>query len=324
VATSSPAAARDWRGSAIVLVAATLFGTLGVLSRQAYAEGLTPFAWVAWRALIGTVGLTVLLGVRGGQGAAIGALVRSGRQVKSSLALAVGAGALLNLAIFVAFDRTTIALALLGFYTYPAMVAAGSAILGRERLDGRGLAALALALLGMVAVVLGGLDPGASLTVDALGLGLALVAALCQSVFVLASRGYRALPAAEAMRAILAGTTVIAILVTIGFDGTGALGRPLSDPGLLVLMLGVGLFAAALPSFLFLTGIRRLGGVPSGILMLFEPVVGVVLAAAFLAERITPVQALGGATILAAAVLLQRRAAADRADPAVAAAPGGP
>jgi drug/metabolite transporter (DMT)-like permease len=47
----------------------------------------------------------------------------------------------------------------------------------------------------------------------------------------------------------------------------------------------------------------------TGILMLFEPVVGVALAAALLDERILPIQAVGGLAILLAAVLLQRSGA---------------
>ena len=62
---------------------------------------------------------------------------------------------------------------------------------------------------------------------------------------------------------------------------------------MVVLLVGIGLFAAALPSVLFLTGIRWIGGVRTGILMLFEPVVGVALAAALLAEGLQPLQVAG-------------------------------
>jgi drug/metabolite transporter (DMT)-like permease len=75
---------------------------------------------------------------------------------------------------------------------------------------------------------------------------------------------------------------------------------------------------------LFLTGIRWIGGVRTGILMLFEPVVGVALAAALLAEGLQPVQVLGGATILLAAFIVQRGTAPHPDAPAVAPAPGGP
>ena len=59
---------------------------------------------------------------------------------------------------------------------------------------------------------------------------------------------------------------------------------------------------------LFLTGIRLVGGTAAGILMLFEPVVGVLLAAWLLSEGLAPIQVLGGVAILAAALILQRAA----------------
>ena len=79
--------------------------------------------------------------------------------------------------MFIAFDRITVALALLGFYTYPAMVAVVNVALGREPLDRTRVVALGLALAGMVAVVASQLDPAAGIRLDALGIGLALGAA---------------------------------------------------------------------------------------------------------------------------------------------------
>jgi hypothetical protein len=59
---------------------------------------------------------------------------------------------------------------------------------------------------------------------------------------------------------------------------------------------------------MFLTGIRRIGGTRAGILMLFEPVVGVALAAALLDEHLAPIQVVGGLCVLGAALILQRSA----------------
>jgi drug/metabolite transporter (DMT)-like permease len=77
------------------------------------------------------------------------------------------------------------------------------------------------------------------------------------------------------------------------------------------MLLFTGLFAAAIPSIMFLTGIRLVGGTRAGILMLFEPVVGVALAALLLDEHLAPIQVLGGIAILAAALILQRSAAGE-------------
>jgi drug/metabolite transporter (DMT)-like permease len=324
----TPAPGR-WSGALLVVVGASLFGTLGPLSRFAYDVGLTPFAWVSWRATIGAVGLVAVIVARRGWRSSLDSIRAATPAARGWLALATLAAACLNLAFFVAFQRTTIALALLGFYTYPAMVAATSSLLGHERLDGTRRVALLLAILGMVGVVAGGLSPTSAVTVDAIGIGLALVAAGCQTTFVVSSRGYASMPTEDAMAAVLAGSAVISVGAAILTDGPAVLAQPFGDPGLLALLLFVGIFAAALPSFLFLNGIRTLGPIRAGILMLFEPVVGVVLAAVVLGEGVTPLQVLGGGTILLAAALVQRGTrligqGTSLADAPVAPAPGGP
>ena len=116
-------------------------------------------------------------------------------------------GFTLNLAMFIAFDLVTVALALLGFYTYPVIVAVVNVALGREPLDRSRAVALVLAIGGMVAVVASQLDPAAGIRVDAIGFGLALAAALSQAVFVVISKtGYQTVPAAQAMTVVLATT----------------------------------------------------------------------------------------------------------------------
>jgi drug/metabolite transporter, DME family len=318
-------AVRDrWLGTLIVLSAASLFASLGVLSRTAYDAGLHPFAWVAWRAGIGAIGLGAVVAARRGPASLRAGLAAAPAATRWWLLVGIAMGAGLNMAIFLAFERTTIALALLGFYTYPAMVAGAGVLLGREPLDRvRGLALL-LALGGMAAVVLGGLDPANGVRVDALGIGLALAAALCQTVFMTFSRGYASIPTDQAMTILLGGSALIAGVAGLAIGGVDVLLLPLGSASLLLLLIAVGLFVAALPSFLFLTGIRRIGSVRTGILMLFEPVVGVVLAAVFLSEGLSPVQVAGGATILLAAIMVQRGVVPARTTTAIAPAPGGP
>ena len=72
-------------------------------------------------------------------------------------------------------------------------------------------------------------------------------------------------------------------------------------------LLVAGIVAAGVSSLLFLTAIRMIGGTRTGILMLLEPVVGVVLAALWLGEALLPLQVVGGALVLAGALVLQLR-----------------
>jgi drug/metabolite transporter (DMT)-like permease len=295
-------------GVLIVLTAASLFGTLGPLSRFAYEAGMEPLAFVGWRGAIGLVATVAFVWWRIARRA--GGLVRlrdlDGRG-RLSLAIAAFMGFTLNLAMFIAFDRITVALALLGFYTYPVMVAIGNVALGREPLDRPRVVALVLAVSGMVAVVASQLDPSAGIEFDVVGVALALGAACSQAVFMLVSRhGYRAVPADQAMVVVLAVTVICCVGLTVATGATATLVHPIESPSVLPLLLFTGLFAAAIPSMLFLTGIRRIGGTATGILMLFEPVVGVVLAAWLLSEGLAPIQVVGGLAILVAALILQR------------------
>jgi len=303
-------------GSLTVALAASLFGMLGVLSRRVYELGLDPFGFVAWRAGVGALVTAALVAWGLRRGARLVGWRSLDARGRASLGLAALMGATLNLAMFLAFERTPVAIVLLCFYLYPALVAGASALLGWEPMDRPRLLALTIALAGMVAVVVGGPTSATFGGLDPAGVALALSAALSQAVFVLVSRhGYRAVPTDQAMATILAVSAVIAGGLAVAIGGSVALTLPLTEPpALLFLLLFGGLFGAAVPSFLFLAGIRWIGPVRAGILMLIEPLVGVALAAAFLAEAVGPVQAAGGLAILAAALIIQR---AQPAQPAL-------
>jgi drug/metabolite transporter (DMT)-like permease len=297
-------------GFAIVVIAASLFGTLGPLSRFAYDAGMEPLAFVGWRAFIGLIATAAFVAwrVRRGDEAIVRWAALPSRE-RLLLGVAALTGFTLNFAMFIAFDLVTIALALLAFYTFPAMVAVAAVALGREQLDRPKLVALGLASAGMVAVVAGQLDPAAGIEFNWLGVALALSAAVSQAVFVTISRdGYRSVPTDQAMTVIMLTTVVCALIVAVATGAAGTLAYPLGEPSVLPLVLFTGVFAAAVPSLLFLTGIRLIGGLRAGILMLIEPVVGVALAALLLDEGLQPIQVLGGAAILVAAIILQRAA----------------
>jgi drug/metabolite transporter, DME family len=303
-------------GFLIVIVAASLFGMLGPLSRFAYDAGMQPLPFVAWRGSIGFIAAAAFIGWRVANGRERLTRFRSlGRHETVTLLVAALLGFALNLAMFISFDLVTIALALLAFYTYPVIVAVANVALGREALDRNRVVALALAVIGMIAVVAGQLDPASGIKVSEVGIALGLVAAGCQAAFVVISRdGYPSVPSSQAMAVVLATTVVCSVAIAALTGGVAALAFPLADPTVLPLLAFTGLFAAAIPSILFLAGIRRIGGTRAGILMLFEPVVGVALAAILLDEAIAPVQILGGLAILAAAVILQLGATpSDRA-----------
>jgi drug/metabolite transporter (DMT)-like permease len=185
-------------------------------------------------------------------------------------------------------------------------------VLGRERATASRILALGLSLTGVVLVLVGGTDASGGTPVSVLGIVLALAAAASQVVFVSVSRsGYSSVPADAATLVIMSASVVGASVVAI-LAGQGAeLVAPLTslEPWPYLLLAGVA--AAGIASLLFLTAIRAIGGTRTGILMLWEPVVGVLLAALLLREPLGPVQLLGGLLVLAGALVLQLRAEPD-------------
>jgi drug/metabolite transporter (DMT)-like permease len=194
------------------------------------------------------------------------------------------------------------------FYTYPAGVVVVEVALGHERVTPLRVAALLLSSVGVVLVLAGGMNPGAGGTLSPLGIALGLVAAVSQVVFISVSRtGYASVPADAATVVILGTSMVGASLLAILVGQGGGLVAPFGSPAPWPFILLAGVVAAGVSSLLFLTAIRRIGGTRTGILMLFEPVVGVALAGLWLGEAIAPIQALGGALVLAGALVLQVR-----------------
>jgi drug/metabolite transporter (DMT)-like permease len=291
-------------GAGLGAVAAICFGTLGPATRFADDAGVGSLALVAWRAGLGATAMLVLLfllrGLVGRQPHAIGDVPPRERAFVAAGGLA---NLVLNLAMFIAFVRIEIGLALLVFYSYPAAVAAASVLWFGDRLDGLRWSALGLSIVGLGLTLAGAGGLG---ELDALGIGLAFLAAFTQAFYVLAARhGFAGIPPIEAAATTMSLAAVGYLLIAIVTGQVAGLVAPLASTAALLPVLAAGLIGAAIPTLCFITGIRMLGAPRAAILATLEPVVGVALAAWLLNEQPQPIQLVGGFLILVAAVLLQ-------------------
>ncbi len=300
----SPAGSSGWLGAGLVALAAVCFSTLGPITRFADDAGVGSLAIVAWRAAIGaTAMLVLLLALRGTAGRRPLSLRQVPPRDRWFIGAASMANLVLNLAMFIAFVRIEIGLALLVFYSYPAFVALVSVIWFGDRLDGVRWAALGLSMLGLALTLSGSGGVG---NLDALGIGLSILAALAQAFYVLAARhGFGRIPPVEAAAVTMGGATLGYLVIALATGQLVSLGAPLASGEALGLVLVAGFIGAAIPTVCFITGIRLLGAPRAAILATLEPVVGVALAAWLLGEQPAFLQLAGGALILLAAVLLQ-------------------
>lgn len=155
------------------------------------------------------------------------------------------------------------------------------------------LAGTIVAGVGMVMV------PGTS-GASRIAVGLALVAATGYALYLVASERW----VHEVGPVLSAGLVTVGATLTVG---TFALAR-----GETFAVAPAGWYAAALQGVFLLPlglaaalyALRQLGSVPMSLLGMLEPIVGVVLAAVFLHERLSPLQCVGvGLVIIACATL---------------------
>jgi drug/metabolite transporter (DMT)-like permease len=295
-------------GVAYTVAAGIAFGTLGPVSNVAYAAGMGSATFAAMRA---TIGALVLLAVAGRDERWVSPRSMSRRE-QGLLAMTAGAQACLSLALFAAYGAMTVALVLAVYFSYPLLVSGASIALGRERLTTVRAVALLVALGGLLTIVLGRLGPGAHVSVP--GIALAAVAACCQATYLVASRnGFTRVPSTQAVTLILAGAAVAIWVVAIPSDGLGGrLTAWVAEPSAWMAVLLAGAIGAGLSKVWLLKGVRRVGGTRSSVLMLAEPVTGVILAAVLLGQPLGLPELVGGAGILCGAVLAQRPAAVRR------------
>jgi drug/metabolite transporter (DMT)-like permease len=105
-----PTARSAWLGALIVVIAAALFGSLGVAARFAYDLGMEPFAFVAWRAGVGAVGLWLVMVIVRRPRRIVGGLRAIDPRAARWLIVAIALGTGLNLAAFLSFDNTTVSM----------------------------------------------------------------------------------------------------------------------------------------------------------------------------------------------------------------------
>ena len=303
----APAVSPRVGGTALLVLAAVLFGTLSVVSRTSAELGLGTLAFVTWRAALGGAALAIALGAAAAAGRT--RLVTFGSVPTSArMALVVGivCATVVNLGIFAAFQRISVALTLIIFYTYPALVTIAAVALHGEPLDRRRVSALGLASVGLLLVVLAPALARGGLTFEPIGLGLAALAAIAQTVYVLVgARGFPAVPSGQAVSVILLGSGAVSLVLLVVLGEPGPLRAPFDEPRLWPWVAAASITGAAVPTTALLVGIRLVGPTQAAILMTLEPVVGALVAALFLGEQPIALQVVGGAAVLAAGALLQ-------------------
>ena len=277
-------------GYAAVAGAAALWAVAAVVARHLFDEGVDPVELTEARSVLTAAGF-----------AFVPSAWQRGRGPGRGLVVGLGLGlALLNVTYYTAISRIPVAVAVVLQYTAPALVVGWASATSRRAPAPGLLAALAAALVGVVLVM--DVTGAVGGRIDGVGVAMGLAAALCfASCTVLLERTREVYGSSGAMFRCFA----VASVVWLAYQVPRGAPEELVARSNLPEVLYVGLAGTLAPFLLYAWGIGRVRAERAAIAATLEPVLAAMVAWVWLGQRLSPLQIVGGALVLAAVASLQ-------------------
>jgi len=286
---------RQWQGARtisgqwLVLAAAVLWGTTG--TAQVFApEGASPASIGAVRLVGGSLCLIALAAYQGELG-------QAWRMPRRPVLVAAAAIAAYQVCFFAGVARTGVAVGtIVGIGTAPVWSGALDWIVVGARPGRRWLAATALAILGATLLIAG----GSSISVDPIGILLAMGAGLAYAIYALASKQLLFDYGPDGVMAVVFGLGAVFLLPVLLVADLSWLAEP---RGVLV-ALHLGLVTVGLAYALWARGLTQVSASTAVTLSLAEPLTAATLGVLVVGERLAPVALLGVALLVVGLALL--------------------
>ncbi|WP_300656492.1 DMT family transporter [Pseudomonas sp.] len=277
------------RGFMLVLLSAFCYGLQPLFAQYAYAGGADPVGLLLVRFVFAASILLLFLRLRGMR-------LPRGRLAGQNLLVGIGYG-FAALGYYSASRSTSVSLAVILMFSFPAFVTALSIAYLGERTSPLKLLSLVLALGGVL------LATGLSFQGEMSGVLWALFSALSYgSAIVYGTHSIRHEQPLASAAMVLLGCALTFALAALFFGATPPSGAPAWWA-----TLGLALFATILPVAAFLAGSPHIGSSAASTLSTLEPVVAVTIAVLLIGEHISAGMLGGGLMVVAAAIILSRQ-----------------
>lgn len=281
-----------------IIVAGVLWGTMGLFVRGLSADGFSSMEIVALRVLAALLLMAIVI------------LLYNKKLFRIRLRdcwCFVGTGVFsltfFNFCYFQTIVMTSMSIAAILLYTAPIIVVLLSAVLFKEKINGKKIGAMLLAFLGCVFVT--GMIGGEGLVISPLGILFGLGSGLGYALYSIFSRyaierGYESFTISfyTFLFAVVGTLFLIPVQETALKLAGGNTGRDL------LLICGIALIATVLPYILYTFGLSHVENGKASIMASIEPIVATLLGIFVFGEHMTAVGALGVLLVLAAIVLL--------------------
>jgi len=272
----------QYKGSLFAIASGVMYGLLGYFGMTIVHENWSVHNMLMWRFLISSLFI----------GALIIPKLRTLHDSWCEMLKVVLYGMIFygptSIIYFIASQSIGTGLAMVIFFTFPAMVMFLNWIMHRKPIATAYFSALALILLGMFFLV--GANGG---SFDVFGVGLGLVSALFYAFYMVVSKNNKVSP------------YVSTLMVSIGCMLTAFICALIDHSFVMPMtfmlwknLLCMGIISTALPILLMLEAFRFISAEKASILSVFEPVCVVISGILFLDEHLSPFQGIGVVAIL--------------------------
>ncbi len=283
-------------GVILGIVSALAWGSSPVFARYAYDGGLNPLTFLIFRSVVAALALGIYLRLIAGRQFVLKDPLNINPVIVCGLLMAGMSYGYLN-----GIKYAPVATVSFIYYLFPLIAGGLAHFFGYEKVGVYGIAAYILALFGLGVMLEGGAGSLLNASHDMRGLGFATLAAISFGVCIFWRNaklsGENSIAITFYMQVVCSAAY---IALTVLFD---RFSLPQDGEGLLYMMLGVGLFAIAVPCF-FLS-IEILGTVRGGLVSYSEPIAASAAAYLILGELLSVNQYLGGGILLLAIVMSQ-------------------
>jgi len=295
------------RGYLYVACAALLWAACGSISKFLFNHNVTPYQLVQLRTTLSSLMLIAWFGLRRPS-----ILRIAGRDVLYFVILGAGALAAAQFTYFFAISRIHVAAAILLQYLAPVLIVAYSAVFVRDRLSAATLTAMTGAIFGCYLVV-------GAYNLDLVAMNyIGILSGLASAV----GLAWFSVQGEYGMRRY-APWTVLTYSMLAAAGAWNILYPPLrafrgpfapNEWALILLIVTCGTIA---PFGLYFHGINLIRATRASITATLEPITAGILAYLFLNEKMSLLQLIGGALVVAAVIFLQLRHEHDDKAPAL-------
>lgn len=271
-----------------LILSMVIFGTIGIFRRYI----LLPSSMLAMtRGLTGVLFLIALMAVKRNK--------FSWKAIRNNWILLVVSGALLGfnwILLFEAYQYTSIATATLCYYMAPILVILASPILLKEKLTGKKIICVGIALMGMI-FVSGVLKTGFTGQNELKGIFLGLGAAALYAGIIILNKKMKDVSAND-KTVVQLGTSALVLLPYV------LLTENVSDitftPRILCMLLVVGILHTGIAYALYFGSMKALKAQTIALFSYIDPIVAIILSALLLHEAMGVMEITGAVLVLGA------------------------